>query len=131
MRVLIDTHIWIWLADRPKRLGRRTARLLASDATDVFLSAVSVMEVIVLSEKGRLGKRFDHEAWLPQALTNWPLIEIGATWEIVREAGKLRPDWPDPADRWLMATARVLGCPLVTDDAQIIESGLVATIPND
>lgn len=129
--MLLDTHIWIWLVDRPKRLGRRTTRVLTSERTDGYLSAVSVMEFIQLAEKGRFGKTMDHEGWLQGALTGWPLIEVGATWEIAREAGKLRPDWADPADRWLMATARVLGCPLVTADAAIIDSGLVATIPND
>lgn len=131
MRLLVDTHIWIWLVDNPKRLGRRTAHRLASPRNEVLLSSVSVWEFITLARKDRFSKVRDPVPWLERALTGWPLTEAGMTWEIAKEAGRISLPNGDPADRLIVATARVLDCPLVTADDEIIASGLVATLDND
>ena len=131
MRLLLDTHIWIWLADNPRRLGRRTSRLLAAPANEIRLSAISVWEFVVLAEKGRFSRLRDPRAWVARALTGCPLREVGLTWEIAQEAGRITLPHGDPVDRLLVATARVFECRLVTEDAKIIESRLVDTVPND
>lgn len=131
MNLLLDTHIWIWIADHPQRLGRRTTRLLAAPQNHVWLSAVSVWEFIVLTRKGRFSKIRDPYPWLERALTEWPFQEAALTTEIVLEAGRFELAHGDPSDRLLIASARVLDCVLVTQDDKIIESGAVATIPND
>lgn len=131
MRLLLDTHVWIWLADSPHRLGRRTARRLSSPASEIFLSAVSVWEFVVLAQKGRFSRVRDPLPWIERALTGWPLQEVGLTWEVAKEAGLIALPQGDPVDRLLVATARVLGCTLVTEDEKIIESRLVPTLPND
>ena len=131
MTVLIDTHIWIWLVNKPQRIGTRTRRLLADLRQVVLVSPVSIWEVILVARKGRLGRSTDPYRWLDKALSIPQLIEAPVTREIALEMGRFKLPHDDPADRWLAATARVLKCKLVTDDEKIIDSGVVETIPND
>lgn len=131
MKLLLDTHIWVWAADSPSRLGRRTARLLQSPTNDILVSAVSVWEFILLVENRRFSRLQDPFPWLERALSAWPIHEVGVSWEVAREAGRISLPQADPADRLLVATARVHDCHLVTEDEKIIASRLVETIAND
>ena len=131
MRLLLDTHIWIWCAASPKHIGRRTARLLASPGNELWLSPISVWEFLQLARTGRFPRIRDPYAWVSGALTGWPYREAASTWQIAREAGDFEMPHGDPADRFIVATARLMQCTLVTQDEAIIASELVATIPND
>lgn len=129
MRVLIDTHIWIFMADRPKALGRRTARLLASEATDIWLSPLSIAELYKLR---RLFRTSDEAlTWARASLHRQPLREAVMTTQVALEAGTFSLTTGDPVDQLIVATARIMRCPLVTADEAIIASGVVETIPND
>ena len=131
MKLLIDTHIWLWMINKPKRLGRRTAKLLANSRNEIFLSPISIWEVILLGRRGHFSKLRDPYPWLGKAMAEFKLIEAPLTDEIALEMGRFELGHDDPADRMLVATARVMGCPLVTDDEKIIESGCVEVVPND
>lgn len=131
MRLLLDTHIWIWAADNPRKLGRRTTRQLQSRVNEIYLSAVSIWEFIMLAEKGRFPRVRDPLTWIEPALARWPLHEVGLSREIAQEAARISLPHGDPADRLLVATARVHACRFVTADAKIIDSGLVDTLVDD
>ena len=117
--------------DNPRRLGRRTSRLLRSPQSEVLLPAVSVGEFISLVQQARFSRVRDPFPWLERALAGWPLLEVGLPWEIAQDAGRLSLPQGDPADRLIVATARVLACTLVTEDGKIIDSGLVDTLANE
>ncbi len=131
MGLLLDTHIWVWSAESPKRLGQRTSRLLASPSNELWLSPISVWEFLQLARGGRFSRVSDPSAWVKEAMTDWPLREAALTWQIAREAGDFEIPHGDPGDRPIIATARVMQCKLVTQDETIIVSNLVETIPND
>lgn len=90
---------------------------------------VTLWEVALLLERDCIRRALPLDEWLVRA-TAAPLVErCGLSPSIAREMIDLTGtrDW-DPADRVLVATARVFGVPLLTADSRIIESRLVATI---
>ena len=128
MTFLLDTHIWVWSMLEPGRLSPRVAKLLRPEAHELWLSPVSVWEILHLHAKGRI--RLDPEpvAWVRAATSS--TREAPLTQEIVLAAHSLK--WPhrDPADRFLAATAQVLGLTLVTADVRLLALKDIATMPN-
>lgn len=131
MIALLDTHILLWWFERSSRLSRAQQRVLGKvgDKASVGVSDVSTLEIALLLERGRIRLALPIDEWLVRALAA-PLVERCAiSPAVARELVNLpmTRDW-DPADRVLVASARVLGVPLVTSDTRIIESGLVKAI---
>lgn len=128
MKLLLDTHIWIWLVESPDRLGARAYKELADSANELWLSPVSTWEVLMLHRKKRLRLPADPEDWLPQALAG---IKRHAplTHEIVLVSERLGLH-PDPADRFLAATAQVHDLVLVTADQRLLGLGTIRTMAN-
>jgi PIN domain nuclease of toxin-antitoxin system len=128
---LLDTHVLLWWAEDSKRLSAAQRRLLkkANDTTALGVSDVSLWEIALLVERGRVRLALPLDEWLARA-TAAPLVErCGMSPAIAREMLALSTtfDW-DPADRILVATARVLGVPLVTSDQRIVDASLVPTV---
>ncbi len=128
MIALLDTHILLWWFEDPKRLSSAQRRMLkrANDVNALGVSDATFWEVALLVERGRVRLALPLDEWLARA-TAAPLVErCGMSPAIAREIVSLAAtfNW-DPADRILVATARVLAVPLVTSDARIIDSGLV------
>lgn len=130
MRLLLDTHIWIWSLSRPAKLRRPVARAIESPRNELRLSPVSIWEVIVLTEKGRLKHIRDGLEWIDKARRELPVLDAPLTAEVAREACLVRLGTGDPADRLIVATARAHQCTLVTSDEALIASGLVDTLAN-
>ena len=132
MKLLLDTHIWTWAAEEPENLGARTADMLVDPVHELWLSPVSIWEVLTLFEKNRF-RSVDRnpKTWLKRALSRWPLKDAAMSREIMLELGRFTLPQKDPADRFLVATARALGLRLVTADRKIIASGAVSVVPND
>lgn len=128
MKLLLDTHIWIWSQVAPEKLSARVRRALENNANEVWLSPVSIWELILLVEKGRITLAGNVGEWIMEAAA--PLKEAPLTAEIALETKCFRLPHPDPADRFLAATARILGLTLVTADARILAAKVVATLPN-
>lgn len=128
MKLLLDTHIWLWLVENPNKLGTQTAKELASPANELWLSPVSTWEVLLLNRKRRIRLPADPESWLPVALAG---IQRHAplTHEIVFVSEGL-PLHNDPADRFLVATAQVLDLTLVTADQRLLGLGTIRTMAN-
>ncbi|MGA7768956.1 MAG: hypothetical protein WCA27_22365 [Candidatus Sulfotelmatobacter sp.] len=64
MKLLLDTHIWLWSTLEPQRLTRRVDKALADSANELWLSRISVGELIVLHRKGCLELPQDVRAWV-------------------------------------------------------------------
>lgn len=128
MKLLLDTHIWLWSLGQPHRLGQRVHRELADARNELWLSPVSTWEALLLHSKGRIQIRGDLTRWIAQATRT--LNEAPLTHEIVLAAHRLSLPHPDPADRFLAATAQVLGLTLVTADERLLGLGEIATLAN-
>jgi PIN domain nuclease of toxin-antitoxin system len=128
--VLIDTHVWVWLADGVKgRLSPSTVQLLrrAHAEARLFVSPISVWEVATLVRKGRLGLTQDIRPWVSRAFSEG-LRAAPFLPEVALDAGLLPVPPRDPADQMLIATARALGATLVTRDAEILAYGLTGHV---
>jgi PIN domain nuclease of toxin-antitoxin system len=119
VKLLLDTHIWIWSLLEPARLTPRIAKALNNPANEKWLSPISIWECMVLSEKGRIKLNVGVEEWIARALSEFPLIEAPLTTEVVLAMSKIRLPHRDPADAFLAATAEVFQLTLVTADARL------------
>ena len=128
MRLLLDTHIWLWTLQDPRRLGRRVLREVRDPANELWLSPISTWEALTLHAKGRIHLHGDLSAWV--ALATASLREAPLTHEIALAARTLPLVHTDPADRFLAATAKVLGLTLVTADKSLLGLGEIATLAN-
>ena len=54
MKLLLDTHILLWSLLEPEKLGKDTAKILEISNNELWLSPISLWEIIVLAEKGRI-----------------------------------------------------------------------------
>ena len=128
MRLLLDTHIWLWILQQPERLGRRVRRELDDPASEFWLSPISTWEALTLNAKGRIRLHGDLTDWVARATA--PFREAPLTHDIVRVARQLPIPQEDLADRFLAATAKVLELTLVTADSALLGLGDIATLAN-
>jgi PIN domain nuclease of toxin-antitoxin system len=127
LKLLLDTHIWLWAYLEPKRLRPHLLRELRNPANELWLSPISTWEALTLQAKGRIQLPNDIERWLHQATL--PLREAPLTHEIALAAGRLSLH-PDPADRFLAATAQVLDLVLATADQRLMGVAEIRTMGN-
>ncbi len=128
---LLDTHVLLWWLEGSSRLSRRqeTAIQSAGEETPLVVSEISLWEIATLHEMGRISLDLPLRDWL-EAATAAPLVRrFGITPAVAAEVAALPSSFQgDPADRILVATARVLGVKLLTQDQRIIDAGLVPTL---
>ncbi len=127
MRILLDTHIWLWAYLEPRRLGPRLLRELRNQANELWLSPISTWEALTLHEKGRIRLPGDIDRWLRNATV--ATHEAPLTHEIALAASRLSLH-QDPADRFLAATAQVLDLVLATADQRLLGLGEIRTLAN-
>ncbi len=130
MRLLLDTHIWLWSLLEPQRLRPRVAKALRSSSNELWLSPISLWETLVLAGKGRIILDRPADLWVQDALNRGPFREAPLTWEIARLSVSIPIPHGDPADRFLAATAMALGLRFVTADERLLASRTFAVLPN-
>lgn len=128
MKLLLDTHIWLWSLQDPAQLGKRVLHELRNPQNELWLSPISTWEVLTLNAKGRIQLPPDLTKWVAQATA--PLREAPLTHEIALAARLVPLAHNDPADRFLAATAQLLGLTLVTADAKLLGLGEISTLAN-
>jgi PIN domain nuclease of toxin-antitoxin system len=122
VKLLLDTHIWLWSLLEPDRLSPRVKRELQNAANELWLSPISLWETLVLSEKGRLELAGEARAWIEKALRAAPLKEAPLTAAVALESAAVKLPHRDPADRFLVATARAFDLTLATADRRLIDA---------
>lgn len=131
MTCLLDTHILIWWLSERARLStaQREALSNADGESPLLVADISVWEVATLWSLGRIRLSLPLREWLDKAVAP-PLVRRQGISPAVTAELAVLPDsfHRDPADRILVATARVLGATLVTQDQRIVNSGLAATL---
>jgi PIN domain nuclease of toxin-antitoxin system len=130
VKLLLDTHIWIWSLLEPGRLSRRVVRELENRANELWLSPISTWELMVLCDKGRVVSEEPVEEWISRAMEVVPLREAPLTHEVALETRGSRLPYKDPVDHFLGATARVMGLTLVTADERLIRARQFPTLAN-
>ncbi|RYG43647.1 type II toxin-antitoxin system VapC family toxin [bacterium] len=116
--IVLDTHEWIWLADRNTRSSQHAREQMETHrSTGLMVSAISLIEVANAARKGRLFINKPLTDWFEDALS-LPGVELYPLDAAVASASVDLPGefHKDPADRIIVATARVLDVPLLTSD---------------
>jgi PIN domain nuclease of toxin-antitoxin system len=128
--ILLDTHIWIWwVDDNHAKLSQRNRELIQQyQAGGLGISIISCWEVAKAVEKQKLGLSCEVHEWLNLALAYPGIQLVDLTLPIVIESTTLVGFHRDPGDQIIVATARVLKCPLLTADQKILNYQNVQTL---
>jgi PIN domain nuclease of toxin-antitoxin system len=130
MNLLLDTHIWIWNELEPWKITSEINRELASPDNQLWLSPVSVWETVVLLEKRRISLKQDFRQWVDESVTALQLQEAALTWEVAHELRFTVLGHRDPADHFLVATAKVYDLTLITSDERLLSVPGLQVLPN-
>ncbi len=128
MKLLLDTHIWLWSLHEPGKLGKRVLHELKESQDEIWLSPISTWEALTLNAKGRIQLPADLAEWVRRATS--PLREAPLTHEIALLARHLVLPHNDTADHFLAATAQLLKLTLVTADRNLLGLGNISTLAN-
>jgi PIN domain nuclease of toxin-antitoxin system len=130
MKALLDTHILLWWLSSTSRLSARQEEILgAAHEEPLWVSDITLWEIATLSSLGRIKLHLPLRDWLEQA-TAPPLVQrLPITPAVAAEVAALPDSFHrDPADRIIVASARVLGATLLTRDRRIVDAALVPTL---
>lgn len=117
MKLLLDTHVWVWRLLDPGRLSAGAEAAIARNRGSAYLSPVSTWETLVLARKGRLTLAPSPVEWVLDALRRSMLAAVPLTHEIALRSEQLDGFASrDPSDRFLVATALEHGLTLITSD---------------
>lgn len=131
MRVLLDTHIFLWVVSGSRELGRKTRRLLEKRDTDLWLSPISIWECLVLEHDGRIQLEPNPLRWVRDVLALHPFSEAALNHEVALTTRGISLDHPDPADRFLAATAAVYQLTLLTADERLLDGSGYSVMANE
>ena len=122
MKVLLDTHVFLWAADCPERLSAAAREMLEDDGTDALLSVASLWEIQLKAEKGMLlggmspAERLE---FLRDQVAKLRIRLLPIRPAHVFALSEVPMLHKDPFDRLLVAQARAEGVPLMTGDRAV------------
>jgi PIN domain nuclease of toxin-antitoxin system len=116
VRLLLDTHVWLWLQTSPERFGETTLALLADTGNELLLSAASCWEIAIKYSLGKLSLPAPPSEYVPSRMersgtTALPVLAMHAL-----RVADLPRHHRDPFDRLLVVQAQQERVPIVTSD---------------
>lgn len=118
--IIIDTHILLWWKLNDDSLNLSYRQILDNPNEIIGVSAVSLMEIICLYDRQRINLPEIPELWIARIMAEPRIVVIPISANIAIDAFRLPDEFhKDPADRLIVASARVLKCPIVSQDAKI------------
>lgn len=129
--IVLDTHIWRWWVDGGGRLSDAQKQAIAAAGADgLGVSAISCWEIAKAVESGTLALSIPVSQWIEYALQFADVVLLPLTPKIAVESTQLpQPIHRDPGDQIIIATARVLSLPLLTNDSKILAYRDVQKVP--
>jgi PIN domain nuclease of toxin-antitoxin system len=119
MKLLLDTHVFLWWNEGSPRLSRPVRRLLSDSGNRLYVSVVSTWEMALKAQTGKLGLPAAISTYIPARLAHYAMEALPLTLEHVLAASSLPAYHRDPFDRMLVAQGQVEQLPIVTRDPQI------------
>ena len=119
MRLLLDTHAWVWIGSNPERFSDRTRSILEAAETDLLLSAASAWEIAVKHARGKLKLPVPPREYVETRLQHTRTLPLSVTHVHALRSAELPRHHRDPFDRLLVAQAQIEGLRIVTADPQI------------
>jgi len=129
MKILLDTHVWIWAVERPEEIGSASRQLLEDSKNEIFVSPISTLEIAQLIKSGRMELKHSLSSWVKRSLSNLEAETAPFTHETAEMAYRIpEPFHKDPADRILAATAILENLHLMTADEKILSCKNIPSI---
>lgn len=128
MKLLLDTHIWLWYTLGDPQLSNYLQSAIASNTTELWLSPISVWEVLLLAEKGRISLQSNTTAWIEQSINLLTIHEAPLNRQIAVLSRQLALPHQDPADRFIAATAVHYQLQLATVDTNLTSAVWLPTL---
>lgn len=117
MKILIDTHIFLWMLSCPEKINDKRRYELESPANEVLLSAMSIAELMIKSSIGKINIEFD-----PLEMTRKMQIDVlDFSGTHAMALGKLPFHHKDPFDRMILVQAFVNKVALMSDDFKFLK----------
>jgi len=128
MKLLLDTHIWIWYRLGNPRLSTTLQTEIANEENELWLSPISLWETLILTERGRLVLEPTPKQWIETSLQELETKPALLTHEIALLSRELNLPHQDPADRFIAASAVYYGLILATVDNNLTPADFLTTI---
>ncbi|MBE7503050.1 MAG: type II toxin-antitoxin system VapC family toxin [Verrucomicrobiales bacterium] len=118
MKYVLDTCSYFWLVDDQTKLSAAALSAIGDANNSLHLSAITVTEIHRLVRRGKIAIHAPNglEDWFQKGLTQHGVICEPITLAIAHAAEMLPPLHNDPADRFILATAKVLGGRILSPD---------------
>lgn len=129
MKLLLDTHTWLWRLLDPDRVSHVAEKAIADRESELFLSPISIWETLILTRKGRLSLTPSPGEWILDSLRRSAPSAVPLNHGIAMRSEALDGfDSNDPADRFLVATALEHELTLVTADSAMHDFSPLTTL---
>jgi PIN domain nuclease of toxin-antitoxin system len=121
MNLLLDTQIWLRMHRELWKLSSEVTQAVTDPRNELWLSPVSVWELILLVEARKITLAEPVDSFVAKSRKELMLREAALTWAVADELRYTVLSHRDPADRFLVATAKVYDLTLVTSDRRLLE----------
>ncbi len=128
VKILLDTHIWLWYLLKNPKLSPELQIAIADPGNELWLSPISIWETIILGEKGKIIFSPDPIGWVQSALKTLQTKEASLNNEIAILSRTISLPHQDPADRFIAATALYYDLQLATVDRNLVNTSSINTI---
>ena len=119
--LLLDTHVWWWSLTEPEYLSNTAVEMIRQTNPDQrTIASISIWELAMMAAKKRIELKVSISKWLSWAIDDTAIKVVALSPEVAVDACRLPGDFhKDPADRIIVATARVHNFSLLTKDRKI------------
>lgn len=124
MKILLDTHAFLWALIEPDKLSSKTRRLLEDDLTEVMVSAASAWEIATKFRLGKLPGAKRVVAGYEEALHGLQATQLAMTSDHALKAGSWKVQHRDPFDRMLAAQSELGKLALISCDPAMKQFGI-------
>jgi len=124
VRLLLDTHVWLWMIAERQRFGPEITGALEDSTNELLLSAVSSWEIAIKHSLGKLTLPAPPAKYVPEQIAKTGVTPLPVEHSHALRVASLPPHHRDPFDRLLVAQAQLEGARLVTSDRQFAPYGI-------
>jgi len=119
MRLLLDTHAFLWWITDDARLSEKAREIMGDGKNQLFFSAASGWEIAIKAKLGKLKVSDDLERFIPEQVALNAIENLPILLSHVLHVYALPDYHRDPFDRLLISQAQLEGLPILTADSQI------------
>jgi PIN domain nuclease of toxin-antitoxin system len=119
MKIILDTHIFLWLISDSDRLSSAKRRFIGDPYNEIFLSVASFWEVIIKYQSGKLSLPQSPEIYFPEQRNQHLVKSLGIREDTIKQLIRLPMIHRDPFDRLIICQSLEHNLVLMTEDSMI------------